>query len=151
MTEEGEKAVDLVDPEDYKTMAALLNTEESKEKERRMSMVKGAKKEPPAWFRRESIRRESAVEMPKLSMTMRSDERKIGMRFTAMNISDKETFSEMRGRKGSMWVGGDESKVLEEEETLEDSSSDIHAEETEEAVSAKLEQWKQRRIKRLER
>ena len=50
-----------------------------------------------------------------------------------------------------MWVGGEDSKVLEEEETLEDSSSDIHAEETEEAVSAKLEQWKQRRIKRLER
>jgi len=31
LTDEGEKAEDLVDPDDYKTMAVLLNTEESKE------------------------------------------------------------------------------------------------------------------------
>merc|ERR1712013_864014 len=31
LTDEGEKAEDLVDPDDYKTMAVLLNTEESKQ------------------------------------------------------------------------------------------------------------------------
>ena len=54
LTNEGETAVDLVDPDDYKTMAVLLNAEESSEKDRRMSAVRGSKKEP-AWFRRESM------------------------------------------------------------------------------------------------
>merc|ERR1719233_879045 len=57
LTDEGEKAEDLVDPDDYKTMAVLLNTEESKEKDRRMSAMRGVKREP-AWFRRESMQRE---------------------------------------------------------------------------------------------
>jgi len=55
LTNEGETAVDLVDPDDYKTMAVLLNAEESSEKERRMSAVRGGSKKEPAWFRRESI------------------------------------------------------------------------------------------------
>ena len=76
LTDEGEKAEDLVDPDDYKTMAVLLNTEESKEKDRRMSTVRGIKKEP-AWFRRESIQRDSVLEMPKSSL--RSNERKQGV------------------------------------------------------------------------
>ena len=60
LTDEGEKAEDLVDPDDYKTMAVLLNTEESKEKDRRMSAVRGVKREP-AWFRRESMQGEGGL------------------------------------------------------------------------------------------
>ena len=150
LTDEGEKAENLVDPDDYKTMAVLLNTEESKEKDRRMSTVRGIKKEP-AWFRRESIQRDSVVDMPKPSF--RSDERKQGVRIDLKN-SDRDTFSALRARKGSMWVVGEGSKVVEEEEDEDESTdtiSDTHMEETEENVSAKLEQWKRRRVERLER
>jgi len=147
LTDEGEKAVDLVDPDDYKTMAVLLNTEESSEKDRRMSAVRGSKREP-AWFRRESIQRESVVEMPK--PTCRSDERKHGVRVDIKH-SERDTFSALRARKGSMWVGGEGSKVVEEEEEAMDAVSDTHMEDTEENVTAKLEQWKRRRVERLER
>jgi len=146
LTDEGETTVDLVDPNDYKTMAVLLNTKESSEKDRRMSAVRGSKKEP-AWFRRESIQRESVVEMKK--PPFRSDERKTGVRVDIRH-GDKDSFSSLRARKGSMWVGGEGSKVVEEEEEM-DSVSDTHVEETEENVTAKLEQWKRRRIHRLER
>eukprot|EP00090_Calanus_glacialis_P044741 TRINITY_DN8012_c0_g1_i2.p1 TRINITY_DN8012_c0_g1~~TRINITY_DN8012_c0_g1_i2.p1 ORF type:complete len:267 (-),score=82.01 TRINITY_DN8012_c0_g1_i2:71-871(-) len=147
LTDEGEKAEDLVDPDDYKTMAVLLNTEESKEKDRRMSTVRGIKKEP-AWFRRESIQRESLVVMPKSSL--RSNERKQGVRVDTKH-SDRDTFSALKARKGSLWVGGEGSKVVEEEEDSVDTISDTHMEETEENVTAKLEQWKRRRVERLER
>ena len=147
MTDEGEKAEDLVDPDDYKTMAVLLNTEESKEKDRRMSAVRGIKKEP-AWFRRESIQRESVVEMTK--PTFRSDERKHGVRVDIKH-SERDTFSALRARKGSMWVGGEGSTVVEEEEESIDTVSDTHLEDNEENVAAKLAQWKRRRVERLER
>ena len=150
LTAEGEKAADLVDPDDYKTMAVLLNTEESKEKDRRMSAVRGIKREP-AWFRRESMQREgglSMLAMPK--QTGRSEERKVGVRVDTKHSDNRDTFSALRARKGSMWVGGEGSKVVEEEESI-DSISDTHMEETEENVSAKLEQWKRRRVERLER
>lgn len=64
LTDEEEKAVDLVDSEDYKTISVLLNTQESVEKERRMSAVPPglAKKIEPAWFRRESMQRESVLD-----------------------------------------------------------------------------------------
>ena len=63
LTDEEEKAVDLVDPEDFKTIAVLLNTQESVEKERRMSAVPpGVAKREPAWFRRESMQREHNLE-----------------------------------------------------------------------------------------
>ena len=63
LTDEAEKAVDLVDGEDYKTISVLLNTQESAEKERRMSAVPaGAIKREPAWFRRESMQRDSVLE-----------------------------------------------------------------------------------------
>jgi len=144
LTDEGETAVDLVDPNDYKTMAVLLDTKESSEKDRRMSAVRGSKKEP-AWFRRESMQRESGVEMKKPAF--RSEERKSGVR-----LGDKDSFSALRARKGSMWVGGEGSKVVEEEEEMDSvSHSDTHVEETDENVTAKLEQWKRRRIQRLER
>jgi len=152
LTAEGEKAADLVDPDDYKTMAVLLNTEESKEKDRRMSAVRGIKREP-AWFRRESMQREgglsSMLAMPK--QTGRSEERKVGVRVDTKHSDNRDTFSALRARKGSMWVGGEGSKVVEEEEESIDSISDTHMEETEENVSAKLEQWKRRRVERLER
>ena len=61
LTEEEEKAVDLADPDDYKTISVLLNTQESVEKERRMSTVGVIKKEP-AWFRRESMQRDSVLD-----------------------------------------------------------------------------------------
>ena len=57
--------MDLVDQEDYKTISVLLNTQESVEKERRMSAVPagaGAVKREPAWFRRESMQRESVIQ-----------------------------------------------------------------------------------------
>jgi hypothetical protein len=147
LTDEGEKAEDLVDPDDYKTLAVLLNTEESKEKDRRMSAVRGIKKEP-AWFRRESIQRESVVEMPK--PTFHPDERKHEVRVDIKH-SENNSFSALRARKGSMWVGGEGSKVVEEDEEILDTVSDSHLEESEENVSAKLEQWKRRRVERLER
>ena len=53
--------MDLADPDDYKTISVLLNTQESVEKERRMSTVGVVKKEP-AWFRRESMQRDSVIE-----------------------------------------------------------------------------------------
>ena len=53
--------MDLADPEDYKTISVLLNTQESLEKERRMSTVGVIKKEP-AWFRRESMQRDSVLD-----------------------------------------------------------------------------------------
>ena len=63
LTDEEEKAVDLVDPEDFKTTAVLLNTQESVEKERRMSTAPpGLAKREPAWFRRESMQRDSVME-----------------------------------------------------------------------------------------
>ncbi len=55
--------MDLVDPEDFKTIAVLLNTQESVEKERRMSAAPpGLAKREPAWFRRESMQRDSVIE-----------------------------------------------------------------------------------------
>ena len=50
--------MDLADPEDYKTISVLLNTQESLEKERRVSAVPGLPKREPAWFRRESMQRD---------------------------------------------------------------------------------------------
>ena len=148
LTDEGETAVDLVDPNDYKTMAVLLDTKESSEKDRRMSAVRGSKKEP-AWFRRESMQKESGVEMKKPAF--RSEERKNGVRLD-IRQGDKGSFSALRARKGSMWVGGEGSRVVEEEEEMDSvSHSDTHVEETDENVTAKLEQWKRRRIQRLER
>ena len=64
LTDEEEKAVDLVDPEDFKTTAVLLNTQESLEKERRMSTAPPGLtgKREPAWFRRESMQRDTVME-----------------------------------------------------------------------------------------
>jgi hypothetical protein len=135
LTDEGEKAEDLVDPDDYKTMAVLLNTEESKEKDRILSTVRGIKKEP-AWYRRESIQRESAADMPKSSRS--SNERKHGVRVDSKH-SERDTFSALKARKGSIWVGGERSKVVEEEDESMSAINDNHMEKTEENVTAKLE------------
>lgn len=181
LTDEGETSVDLVDPEDYKTMAVLLNTKEAEEKDRRLSVATGSRREP-AWFRRESIQRESVLETGKAreavklsaastktardgtkfattSSTIKpkfsSDERKFGVRMDTRQ-SDKDSFSALRARKGSMWVAKESTEpVKEEEEEVEemDVSSDNQKGdiETEETVTLKLEQWKKRRIERLER
>ena len=91
--------------------------------------------------------------------------------------SDKDTFASLRARKGSLWVGSEPKEVVKEEDEEEKvevkavvkvekvvekmetvvaavaSSSSIKDSdmETEESVSSKLEQWKRRRIERLER
>ena len=123
-----------------------------------------------------------------------ADERKIGVRLSASKINDKDSFSSLRARKGSLWVGTEPKDVVKEEEEDErgetqseaqttttptatppksiikvekmrekfevlktSSSSSAHGSnqqqniETEESVSSKLEQWKRRRIERLER
>ena len=119
-----------------------------------------------------------------------ADERKIGVRLSASKINDKDSFSSLRARKGSLWVGTEPKDVVKEEEEEErgetqttttptatppksiikvekmrekfevlktSSSSSAHGSnqqqniETEESVSSKLEQWKRRRIERLER
>ena len=112
-----------------------------------MSTVRGIKKEP-AWFRRESIQMERVVEIPKSLLC--TNERKQGVRVDVKHI-DRDTFSALKARKGSMWVGGEGSKVVKEEEHSVNAISDNHMEENEENVTAKLEQWKRRRVERLER
>jgi len=200
LTDESEKAVDLVDPEDFKTIAVLLNTQESVEKERRMSAVPlGIAKREPAWFRRESMQRDTAIESGfKLSKLCGGDERKIGVRLSAAKHNDKDSFASFRARKGSLWVGSEPKDTVKEEdedetkpEPVVQKSSPAPAKsiikidkirekfevmktgspasgstcparashvsrpdveiETEESVSSKLEQWKRRRIERLER
>ena len=77
---------------------------------------------------------------------------KTGKSLNYEHSDNRDTFSALRARKGSMWVtGGEASKVVEEEEMADDTICDTHEEESEENVSAKLEQWKRRRIERLER
>merc|ERR1712048_953677 len=175
LTEEEEKAVDLADPEDYKTISVLLNTQESLEKERRMSTVGVIKKEP-AWFRRESMQRDSVLDPSLYRVKLGGEERKLGVRLSSKQ-SDKDTFASLQARKGSLWVGSDHKEVVKEEDEEEkvevkaavkvekvvekmetvaavaSSSSTIKDSdmETEESVSSKLEQWKRRRIERLER
>ena len=68
-----------------------------------------------------------------------------------MKHRDRDKFSALEARKGAMWVGGEGSKVVEEEEESVNAISDTHMEETEENVTSKLEQWKRRRVERLER
>jgi len=61
LTDDGETAIDLTDPEDFRMMAILRNTEVSVERDRRLSLGPEAHKEP-LWLRRESLasRRDSA-------------------------------------------------------------------------------------------
>jgi len=194
LTDEAEKAVDLVDGEDYKTISVLLNTQESAEKERRMSAVPaGAIKREPAWFRRESMQRDSVLESGYIKSKLCGEERKIGVRLSAAKHNDKDSFASFRARKGSLWVGSEPKDTVQEEDEEEKSehiplpttsksiikvekirekfevmktsppSSSIASSitssslshstdmETEESVSSKLEQWKRRRIERLER
>jgi len=221
LTEEEEKAVDLADPEDYKTISVLLNTQESLEKERRVSAVPGLPKREPAWFRRESMQRDPGTlgdTAALLKAKLCGEERKIGVRLSAAKHNDKDSFASLRARKGSLWVGSEARDVVQEEEEEEErppsptpppapapapcptksiiklekirekfevmktspvspaarsphlhprhtaslaskppastsaSASSSHPDmETEESVTSKLEQWKRRRIERLER
>ena len=98
-TADGETALELVEEDDYKTKAVLMNTKEEVEKERRQSVVKDKQeKREPAWVRRESVqeavRRESLQEV------------------------EQDT-----RRKGSAWVGREE--IPEEEEEGDESEEDI--------------------------
>ena len=110
-----------------------------------------------------------------ISFQLGGEERKLGVRLSSKQ-SDKDTFASLRARKGSLWVGSDHKEVVKEEDEEEKvevkavvkvekvvekmetvtavaSSSSIKDSdmETEESVSSKLEQWKRRRIERLER
>ena len=94
-TADGDTALELVEEDDYKTKAVLMNTKEEVEKERRQSVVKDKQeKREPAWVRRESVqeavRRESLQEV------------------------EQDT-----RRKGSAWVGREEIPEEEEEEENE--------------------------------
>jgi hypothetical protein len=98
-TADGETALELVEEDDYKTKALLMNTKEEVEKERRQSVVKDKQeKREPAWVRRESVqeavRRESLQEV------------------------EQDT-----RRKGSAWVGREE--IPEEEEEEDESEEEI--------------------------
>ena len=98
-TADGETALELVEEDDYKTKAVLMNTKEEVEKERRQSVVKDKQeKREPAWVRRESVqeavRRESLQEV------------------------EQDT-----RRKGSAWVGREE--IPEEEEEEDESEEEI--------------------------
>jgi molybdenum cofactor biosynthesis enzyme MoaA len=56
LTGDGETALNLVDEDDIKTLAVLMNTKEEVEKERRQSVVKDKQeKREPAWVRSESV------------------------------------------------------------------------------------------------
>ena len=122
-TEDGETALELVEEDDYKTVAALQDTKEEAEKERRESIVK---KREPAWVRRESVqeavreRRESLQEV-----TGEKDSR----------------------RKGSAWVGKEE--ILEEEEIeVEEETTELAKEVIEKDIKVTIK--RQRRQGRLE-
>ena len=100
-TADGETALELVEEDDYKTKAVLMNTKEEVEKERRQSVVKDKQeKREPAWVRRESVqeavRRESLQEV------------------------EQDT-----RRKGSAWVGREE---IPEEEEEDESETEVIAE-----------------------
>merc|ERR1711923_141678 len=142
-----------------------------------MSTVGVAKKEP-AWFRRESMQRDSVLDPNLYRVKLGGEERKLGVRLSTKQ-SDKDTFASLRARKGSLWVGSEPKEVVKEEDEEEkvevkkvvkvekiaekmdtvaavpsvpaSSSSKDSEMETEESVSSKLEQWKRRRIERLER
>jgi len=90
-TAEGETALDLVEEEDFKTLAVLMNTKEEVEKERRQSVVVKQKKKEPAWVRRESLQEAARKE--------------------SVQEADKDT-----RRKGSAWVGKEDIPEEEEEE-----------------------------------
>ena len=93
-TADGETALELVEEDDYKTKAVLLNTKEEVEKERRQSVVKDKQeKREPAWVRRESVQEAEAVRRKSL----------------------QEVEQDTR-RKGSAWVGREEIPEEEEEE-----------------------------------
>ena len=95
-TADGETALELVEEDDYKTMAVLMNTKEEVEKERRKSVVKEKQeKREPAWVRRESVQE--------------------AVRKESLQEAEHDT-----RRKGSAWVGRDE--IPEEEEEEEDES-----------------------------
>lgn len=123
LTDEGETALDLVDPEDTK-MSELLTAEkltptdlstlqqfDMAYNERRMSGLGVNRTKPePAWFRRESLVCESEQ---RLSVRGSKDSLCGGVR---LQVPERDTFSVLRARKGSMWVGGEGSRLVEEEE-----------------------------------
>ena len=100
-TADGETALELVEEDDYKTKAVLMNTKEEVEKERRQSVVKDKQeKREPAWVRRESVQEAEAV------------------RRKSLQEVEKDT-----RRKGSAWVGREE--IPEEEEEEAESEEEI--------------------------
>jgi hypothetical protein len=94
-TADGETALELVEEDDYKTKAVLMNTKEEVEKERRQSVVKDKQeKREPAWVRRESVQED--------------------VRRESLQKVEQDT-----RRKGYAWVGREEIPEEEEEEENE--------------------------------
>ena len=97
-TDDGETALELVEEDDFKTLAILMNTEIEKEKERRLSVWKeGQEKKEPAWVRRESVQE--------------------ALRKESLQETDTR-------RKGSAWIGKSEIPEEEETEEVEEQTSD---------------------------
>jgi len=94
MTDEGESPEELVDPNNQDTLNALLGEVDKGERDRRMSLV--FERGEPAWLRRESIR---------------DDLR-------------RESFNNIRARKGSMWNPNELNEEDEEDDEDEDDDYD---------------------------
>lgn len=179
-TDEGETALDLVDPEDTK-MAELLSQEnpcvnlenlqqvDHHYSERRMSGLSLHRTTPePAWFRRESLvgesdRRSSLLRpSPLAAGSGKVSHQRQTSSVLKLPKPDNDPFSVLRARKGSMWVGGEGSRLVEEEGENHGSDNKMDITETvikkkkvfedmeeEENVAEKLEKWKRRRVTRL--
>ena len=101
-TEDGETAEDLVEEDDFTTMAVFKNTKEEVEKLRRLSAItvvdRSQERKEPAWVRRMSLQEAAAA----------------ARRLSVKENSDQETGER---RKGSTWVGKEEIPEEEESET----------------------------------
>ena len=115
--------MELVEEDDYKTVAALQDSKEEAERERRESIVK---KREPAWVRRESVQEAARERRESLQEVAREKDSR---------------------RKGSAWVGKEE--ILEEEEIeVEEETHELAKEVTEKDM--KVTTKRQRRQGRLE-
>jgi len=128
VTEEGESAADLVDPEDFKTMSVLENTLEEEARLRRQSLQEpgSGPREHAAWFRRESLQEER-----------------------------KRSAIQDYGRKPSAWVQDileeeDEKEVDKEEEQDVEEGGEADGFHPEEDNVEQFQVWRTRRKGRLE-
>jgi len=127
VTDEGDSVIDLVDPEDFKTLSILENAKEEETKLRRISLQETGAKEPAAWFRRESLqedqRRRSACQEPM--------------------------------RKGSAWVQGipeEEDEETDEEQEQQEGGEGVQVSSHQDTdpIVEQFQVWRTRRKGRLE-